>query len=102
MKTDPKYETFLFELLAETLRELDIGLQTSSIKNLVDTRSHPDELPLALQSGSYLLKGKRTIVLHPHLTLKEKNKVILKELSRLDLEHIHLPPVIRDQLIPLS
>lgn len=48
--------------------------------------------------GSFILKGKRHILVHKPLPVHEKVRVLMEALAELDLERIHLPPEVREGL----
>ncbi|MBI5237319.1 MAG: hypothetical protein HY887_02725, partial [Deltaproteobacteria bacterium] len=50
------------------------------------------------EGGLFSLRGEKRILIHKGLDVKERIDVLLKLLSGMDTEGIHLPPVVRRRL----
>lgn len=76
-------------MLEETAERLTVKLEYDDLrKGEVNT-----------PGGTFVLKGKRHILVHKHLTLKEKIEVLTDILGDLDdIEGVHLPPEVRRKL----
>lgn len=78
----------LLAFLEDVARRLTINVDYDDLrKGEVDT-----------PGGLFLLNGERRILIHKGLLLFEKVSVLLKILSDLDTEDIHMPPEVRERI----
>ncbi len=81
-------EQEVLDLLEQTAARLSIELSYDDLK----------KGEINTPGGSFTLKGKRHILIHRHLSAKEKVEVLSELLSGMDTEGIHLPPDVRKRL----
>ncbi len=78
----------LLKILEETVEKLSIRLEYDDLrKGEVNT-----------PGGMYTLHDRKHILLHKGLSVSEKVDVLLRILSGLDTEGVHLPPEVRKRL----
>ncbi len=78
----------LLSQLEELAEKLGILVRNENI-NLEETSS---------PGGLCLFEGKYILILNSQVTVKEKNKVMVKALQQFDLSEIYIKPVIRELL----
>lgn len=78
----------ILSLLEDAAKRLSIDLNYDDLKK-GEINTH---------GGAFVLKGKRHILVHKHLTTGEKIDVLTQILSQFDTEAVHLPPHIREML----
>jgi len=81
-------EQEVLELLEQAAEKLSIELSYDDLKKgEVNT-----------PGGSFVLKGKKRILIHKHLSVGEKVEVLCELLCGMDTEGVHLPPGVRKRL----
>ncbi len=75
-------------ILEETVARLSIKLDYDDLrKGEVNTHG-----------GTFVLRGKRHILIHKNLSLKEKVEVLTDILAGMDTEGVHIPPEVREKI----
>lgn len=90
-QTDIDYETILLQI-EEVAQKAGIDLR---YENLAD-----DDVNIG--SGLCYIRNLPTLIIDKRLDLKEKLRIIVKELSRTDTDSIYMPPLIRELIEPVD
>jgi hypothetical protein len=78
----------LLNILEETVTRLSIKLEYDDLrKGEVNT-----------PGGAFVLRGKKHILLHKNLSVKEKVEVLTEILAGVDTEGVHIPPEVRERI----
>jgi hypothetical protein len=78
----------LLTILEQTVARLSIKLDYDDLrKGEVNT-----------PGGAFVLRGKRHIIIHKNLSVKEKVEVLIEILAGLDTEGVHIPPEVRERI----
>ncbi len=75
-------------ILEETAQRLSIKLDYD------DLRRGEVNTP----GGAFVLKGKKHILIHRNLSIKEKVDVLVEILAGMDTEGVHIPPEARERI----
>lgn len=81
-------EQEVLDLLEQTVEKLSIELSYDDLRRGEINTS----------GGSFVLKGKKRILLHKRLSVSDKVDVLCELLAGMDTEGIHLPPGVRRRI----